>query len=72
MSQVEIQLGFFMHSKKWSLKAFLKLILTSATYRQSSSLDPEKFEVDPGHTTIFSQNLKGRLERILNYFENNF
>jgi len=37
----------FMHSKKWSLKAFLKLILTSATYRQSSSLDPEKFEVDP-------------------------
>jgi mono/diheme cytochrome c family protein len=32
---------------KWDLKAFLKLLVTSATYRQSSRVTPELLEQDP-------------------------
>jgi len=32
---------------EWDLKAFQKLIVTSAAYRQDSSVDPERLERDP-------------------------
>jgi hypothetical protein len=33
----------------WDIKAFFRLILTSATYRQSSNVTPEKKRVDPAN-----------------------
>ena len=37
----------FQHTLKWDQKAMLKLLVTSATYRQSSVLRPEVKEKDP-------------------------
>ena len=36
----------FQHDLKWDVKALLKLVMTSATYRQSSRLTPELIEKD--------------------------
>lgn len=36
----------FQHDLKWDVKAVLKLMMTSATYRQSSKLTPELLEKD--------------------------
>ncbi len=40
----------------WSRKALIKLIVTSATYRQSSRHRPELLEVDPQNTLLARQN----------------
>src|SRR5262249_3269877 len=37
----------FMKNQKWSLKALHRLIVTSATYRQSSAVTPALLEKDP-------------------------
>ena len=37
----------FMHEHQWSVKALLKQIVTSATYRQTSRVTPELMERDP-------------------------
>lgn len=42
--------------KPWSLKAFHKLIVTSATYRQSSKARPELLARDPYNTLLARQN----------------
>src|SRR5690606_3283851 len=34
-------------ARPWSMKALLRLIVTSATYRQSSRTTPERLEKDP-------------------------
>ncbi|MEL6253708.1 MAG: PSD1 and planctomycete cytochrome C domain-containing protein [Bacteroidota bacterium] len=39
----------FMHKHKWSVKALLKDILLSATYQQSSKVNPELLEIDPAN-----------------------
>ena len=36
----------------WDMKAFMKLLVTSATYRQSSAITPEKLEKDPLNLAI--------------------
>lgn len=36
-----------LHHRRWDLKSFLKLLVTSATYRQSSRVVPELVERDP-------------------------
>ncbi|HLH54712.1 MAG TPA: PSD1 and planctomycete cytochrome C domain-containing protein [Verrucomicrobiae bacterium] len=36
----------------WNVKAFLKLLVTSATYRQSSRVTPELLEQDPGNLLL--------------------
>jgi hypothetical protein len=41
---VEFQFG-----QQWDIKAFLKLIVTSATYKQSSKISPELLEKDPAN-----------------------
>lgn len=33
----------------WDLKHLLKIIISSATYRQSSKITPERYEADPGN-----------------------
>lgn len=34
-------------AQSWSMKSFFRLIVTSATYRQSAVIDPEKRAIDP-------------------------
>ena len=36
----------------WNVKRFIKLLVTSATYRQSSAASPEKFERDPDNRKL--------------------
>jgi len=36
----------------WDTKAFLKLLVTSATYRQSSQMTPEQYETDPDNRLL--------------------
>ena len=43
-------------AQPWSRKALIKLIVTSATYRQASRHRPELFEVDPQNTLLARQN----------------
>ncbi len=38
--------------REWDLKAFQRLILTSATYRQRSRVGPEILQVDPGNRLL--------------------
>ena len=38
--------------KKWDIKYLLKLMVTSAAYRQSSHLTPEQFERDPNNRLL--------------------
>ena len=38
--------------RDWSMKAMHRLIVTSATYRQSSAARPELLEVDPGNRLL--------------------
>ncbi|WP_414660269.1 PSD1 and planctomycete cytochrome C domain-containing protein [Horticoccus sp. 23ND18S-11] len=45
----------------WDLRHMLRLMVTSATYRQSSSLRPELRELDPNNRLLASQNPR-RLE----------
>jgi mono/diheme cytochrome c family protein len=45
----------------WNVKKMVKLLVTSATYRQSSSLRPEIHERDPNNRLLTSQNPR-RLE----------
>lgn len=45
----------------WNLRHVIRLIVTSATYRQSSSLRPELREIDPANRLLASQNPR-RLE----------
>ena len=40
----------------WNLKAMHRLMLNSATYRQSSAMRPELSEIDPGNSLIAKQN----------------
>ncbi len=40
----------------WDMRHMIKLIVTSATYRQSSSLRPELREIDPANRLLASQN----------------
>lgn len=40
----------------WSRKALIKLIVTSATYRQSSKIRPELNELDPNNVLLARQN----------------
>ena len=42
-------------SRGWSLKALHRLIVTSATYRQSSAYRPELAQVDPGNRLLGRQ-----------------
>ena len=37
----------FMNEHNWSIKALIKDILMSGTYRQSSDTDPEMYQIDP-------------------------
>jgi len=39
----------FIHTKQWSLKQFIKMILMSATYKQSSVIEETKYAIDPGN-----------------------
>ena len=39
-------------ARKWDMKAFLKLLVTSATYRQSSRVTPDAGERDPDNTLL--------------------
>lgn len=39
----------FQHDLEWDTKKFLKLLVTSATYRQSSLVIPDKYELDPNN-----------------------
>jgi len=39
----------FMHEHKWSVKALLKEIILSATYQQSSKVNPQLLEIDPAN-----------------------
>ncbi|MBC7820271.1 MAG: PSD1 domain-containing protein [Planctomycetaceae bacterium] len=43
-------------AQPWSRKALLKLIVTSATYRQASRHRPELLDVDPQNTLLARQN----------------
>ncbi len=40
----------------WDMKHMIRLLVTSATYRQSSSLRPEMREIDPANRLLSSQN----------------
>ena len=42
--------------RDWSMKAMHRLIVTSATYQQSSAARPELSEVDPGNRLLARQN----------------
>ena len=50
-----------MEREKWSLKDLHRLIVTSATYRQSSRNRPELAERDP-HNTLLARQARLRLE----------
>ena len=45
----------------WKLKSIHRLMVTSATYRQSSAIDPVKAKVDPGNRLVWRFNRR-RLE----------
>ena len=47
--------------QKWSMKAMHRLIVTSATYRQSSNVRPELKEVDP-YNKLYARQNRFRLE----------
>jgi hypothetical protein len=47
--------------RKWDMRQMIRLMVTSATYRQSSSLRPELREIDPANRLLASQNPR-RLE----------
>jgi len=49
------------HESGWDMKHMIRLIVTSRTYRQSSSLVPAALAVDPGNRLLASQNPR-RLE----------
>lgn len=40
-------------AQRWSLKAMHRLMVTSATYRQSSRVDPAALEADPANTLLW-------------------
>jgi len=42
--------------KGWNMKKMIRLMVTSRTYRQSSSLRPELKEIDPNNRLLASQN----------------
>jgi hypothetical protein len=48
--------GRFQNEMKWSRKALIRLVVTSATYRQSSRHRPELAERDPGNALLARQN----------------
>lgn len=48
-------------SSGWDMRHMIRLIVTSATYRQSSSLRPELRDIDPANRLLASQNPR-RLE----------
>ena len=50
----------FITSKQWSLKAFIKMVLLSATYKQSSVIEETKFAIDP-QNLYYSRGPKLRL-----------
>ena len=50
----------FITSKQWSLKAFIKMVLLSATYKQSSVIEKTKFAIDP-QNLYYSRGPKLRL-----------
>jgi hypothetical protein len=39
-------------ARKWNHREMLKLMVTSATYRQAATLTPEKLEADPANTLL--------------------
>jgi cytochrome c553 len=45
----------------WSIKKMIRQIMLSSTYRQASTLDPEKFATDPDNRLMWRQNQR-RLE----------
>ncbi len=47
---------YFMHDARWSLKQLHRLIVTSATYRQSSKTRPELKQRDPYNKLLAYQN----------------
>jgi len=60
-SDVSIQRFNDSTTHPWSVKHLLRLIVTSATYKQSSKLRPELREMDPNNRLLASQNPR-RLE----------
>ncbi len=42
----------------WSIKHIQRLIVTSATYRQASAIDPRKKAIDPDNTLLWRQNVQ--------------
>jgi len=46
--------------QRWSLKRLHYLIVTSATYRQSSDYDPQKARVDPDNRLVWRMNRAGQ------------
>jgi hypothetical protein len=42
----------------WSMKHIQRLIVTSATYRQSSAIDAQKKAIDPDNTLLWRQNVQ--------------
>jgi hypothetical protein len=49
------------HAKPWDLKALVKMIVTSNTYRQSPAVTPEILQRDP-YNRLFTRGPRGRLE----------
>jgi hypothetical protein len=43
-------------ASKWDVKQIVRLMVTSATYRQSASLRPELHDIDPNNRLLASQN----------------
>jgi hypothetical protein len=50
-----------LQERKWSLKAFHKLVVTSATYRQSSHASPELYRRDP-YNRLYARGPRFRLD----------
>ena len=50
----------FMHDDNWSMKKLLRLIVTSATYRQDSKITPEQLKLDP-YNKWFARGARVRL-----------
>ncbi len=51
----------FMTNSKWSMKTIHRLIVTSATYRQSSAVDPKLLERDP-YNRLLARGPRFRME----------
>ncbi len=47
--------------KGWDMKQFFRLLVTSATYRQSALTTPRKLEIDPANT-LFSRGPRFRMD----------